>query len=137
MWLIATVYLLIIVVGAVQIFWAFRYGNDYKSPTIDGFYMIYRMILSLCVIFLFTMQRRALLCWTIIIESATNIFVSLYFIYYALWYICQSESAEQFQVIVAWSWIHTVCSAFLCLISIAVLGYIISTWKQVMTHQSV
>ena len=135
-WLITGFYCLIIAIGAGQIFWAYRYGTDYKNPTMDGFYMIYRLILSLAVVMLFALRRRASLYWTISIESATNIFVNLYFIYYALWHICKSESAEQFREIVDWVGIQTGWNAILCLISTVILGYMVTTWKRLVTQPS-
>jgi hypothetical protein len=130
LWLIVAFYLLIIVVGAGQIFWAFRFGDDYKNPTMDGFYMVYRMILAIGVIILFGLRQRQFLYWTIAIESATNIFVNLYYVYYALWHVFRSESAEQFHEIVTWCGFYTGWNATLCLISIVILGYIMTTWKR-------
>ena len=135
-WLIVTFYLLIVLVGAGQIFWAFRFGTDYKTPTMDGFCMIYRMILSLGVITLFALRRRTSLYWTIAIECATNIFVTLFFTYDAFWYICRSKDTEELQEIVTWSGIHIGWNAILCLISIVILGYIMAAWKQ-LTQPSV
>jgi hypothetical protein len=136
MWLITAFYGLIIVVGMGQIFWAYRYGTDYKNPTMDGFYMIYRLMLSLAVILLFALRRRDSLYWTISIESATNAFVNLYFIYYALWHICRSESDQQFREIVEWFGIQIGWNAILCLISMVILGYMITTWKRLTTQPS-
>lgn len=134
-WLIAAFYFLIILVGAGQIFWAYQYGTNYKNPTMDGFYMIYRMLLSLCVVLLFALRRRASLYWTITIESSANIFATLYFIYYALWHLCRSESPQQFREIVEWFGMYPGWNAILCLISAVILGYLIANWKQ-LTQQS-
>jgi hypothetical protein len=133
-WLIVTFYLLIVVVGAGQIFWSFRFGTDYKTPTMDGFYMIYRTILSLSVIILFVLRRSTSLYWSITIESVTNIFVNLFFIYYTFWHICRSVNTKEFQEIVDWVGIYTGWNALLCLISIVILGYIMATWKQLLTQ---
>ncbi len=132
LWLIAIFYLLIVIVGGGQVFWAFRFGDEFKEPTNDGFYMLYRMAFSLAILTLFALRRRASLCWAIVIEAASNIFATGFTIYYALWYIVRSGNEDELQSMVSWLGAQTGWNSLLCLISLVILGYMIAAWKELM-----
>lgn len=134
MWLIIGFYALIVIVGGGQILWAYRFGDSFDEPTIHGFYMVYRIILSLGIIALFSLARRAPLYWMIVIESATNIFVTLYAIYCALWLVCACESWVQVLDTVGRCGIITGWNALLCLISAVILGYMVANWNRLLPH---
>jgi hypothetical protein len=132
LWLIAFFYLLIVIVGGGQTFWSFRFGDEFKEPTNDGFYMLYRLAFALTILFLFILRRRTSLYWVIVIEASTNIFATGFTIYYALWYIICSDTTQEFQAMVSWFGAQTGWNALLCLISTVILGYMIATWKALM-----
>jgi hypothetical protein len=133
--LIIAFYALVVLVGVGQIMWAFRYGTDYASPTIDGFYMMCRLVLSVCVIFLFILRRRASLYWVLAAESVANIFVILHYIYSAIWLIFQCENMAEVRGIITYIGVELGWNSILMLISIVILGYVIATFKKNIPNQ--
>jgi len=134
LWLIAAFYALTVIVGTGQIYWAFRFGVSYSYPSDDGFYMLYRMAFSIAILLLFALKHRESLFWAIVIESATNIFATGYFIYIAVWHIVCSENMEEFRELVSLLAPQTGWNSLLCLISAIILGYMISNWNVLMSQ---
>ena len=134
--LIITFYILTVIVGVGQIWWEIKLGEVYESPTVDGFYMGYRLILSIAAIVLFFVRKRVALYWVMAIDSTINIFIALFCIYCFFWYPIQYKSLETARYMVEEAGIEAGWNSLLLLISCIILGYIISTFKNIIPNKS-
>ena len=132
--LIIAFYVLVVTIGIAQIVWALRYGAEYRSPTIEGFYMIHRTLLSACAILLFILRKSIALYWVLAWESATNIFFMLHYIYMLIWLTFQCQNIAEIRQIIAYVGLELGWNSILMLISITIVGYVISTFKNTLAQ---
>jgi len=129
--LIYAYYMLIVLIGIGQIFWAIKFGWEYNEPDVGGFYMITRLLLAVTVLAFMFLKMRRRLCWTIIIETSMNIFVGTYMIYYLVWHLIRSASENRFAEVLKIVRVSFAWDVALVSISVAILYFMINKWNEI------
>ncbi len=129
--LICSYYILVIIVGGIQVFFVPRYYPDFLNDPLEIYYTSIRAILSIAIILIWMLKKVKPLIWLIIIESTTNFYFT-FFCFFELIYAKFKYELQKDYIILYLknNWGFPLINLFLISISLYILFYLIKNFER-------